>query len=256
MAVSVIQSVQWQAGPGTPVKYSFAINAQAEVVGATSTTIDVRLWGSLTIANYPNNSRNTWPASDFAVLTLGGYDPADYQFTQGTSYYQAALPTLPNAPQPYLDAMIAEFRGDTYITDGANKVSLWTENGGVVLNAASTESSWSFNIDNVFTITLDGTPTQPILIWNTSGTNNSTAYSWLTHQVWLSLVDLDYRPGAIRDNNAIWQSHNRSGGEAHILTSGGTWSEMRTIGAPDERGNPPSIRKNNLWFNQAKLGKE
>lgn len=256
MAVDVTQFVEWRAGAGTPVKYSFAINAQAEVVGTTSTTIDVRLWGTLTIANYPNNSRNSWAASDFAVLTLGGYDPADYQFTQGVSYYEAALPTLPNAPQSYLDAMIAEFRGDTYITDGPNRSSLWTNTGGLVLNAASTEGSWSFQIDTTFTVTLDGTPTQPILIWNSSGAGSSTSYSWLTHQVWLSLVDLDYRPGAIRDNNAVWQSHNRADGDAHILVSGGTWSEMRTIGAPNEKGNPPSIRKNNLWFNQARIGKE
>lgn len=256
MAVSVVQYVEWRAGAGTPVKYSFAINAQAEVVNTTSTTIDVRLWGTLTIANHPNNSRNSWAASDFAVLTLGGYDPADYQFTQGVSYYEAALPALPNAPQEYYDAMIAEFRGDTYISDGPNRSSLWTNTGGLVLNAASTEGSWPFPIDTTFTVTLDGTPTQPILIWNTSGANNSTSYGWLYHQVWLSLVDLDYRPGTIRDSNGVWQSHNRSGGEAHILTSGGTWSEMRTLGSPNEKGNPPSIRKNNLWFNQAKLGKE
>lgn len=71
-----------------------------------------------------------------------------------------------------------------------------------------------------------------------------------------NILPPDYRPGAIRDANGIWQSHNRTNGEAHILTSGGSWKEMRTIGAPDEKGNPPSIRKNNAWFNQAKLGKE
>lgn len=254
MAVNVIQFVEWRAGAGTPVKYSFAINAQAEVVGSTSTTIDVRLWGSLTVANHPYNSQNSWPASDFAVLTIGGYDPADYQFTPGTSYYQAALPTLPNAPQSYLDAMIAEFRGDTYITDGPNRVSLWTYSGSTI--SYSGEGQWNVPIDKTFTVTLDGTPTQAILIWNTSGASSSTSYSWLTHQVWLSLVDLDYRPGTIADNSVVWQSHNRTGGSAHVLNSSNTWLEMRTIGAPTEKGNPPSIRKNDLWFNQAKLGKE
>ena len=255
MAVNVNQYVEWKAGAGSPVKYSFAINALADVVGSTSTTIDVRLWGTLTIVNHPNNSRNSWAASDFAVLTLGGYDPADYQFTQGTSYYQAALPTLPNAPQSYYDAMIAEFRGDTYITDGPNKSSLWTKTGGVVLNAASTDGSWDFPIDTTFTVTLDGTPTQPILIWNTSGAANSTSYGWLTHQVWLSLVDLDYRPGATLDSNNVWQSHNRGTGKAHILTSGGTWREMRTVNGLSSSDNPPSIRIDK-WYNQRKLGKE
>lgn len=72
----------------------------------------------------------------------------------------------------------------------------------------------------------------------------------------INILPPDYRPGAIRDGNGVWQSHNRDNGEAHILTGNGTWKEMRTIGAPDEKGNPPSIRKNNAWFNQAKLGKE
>lgn len=66
----------------------------------------------------------------------------------------------------------------------------------------------------------------------------------------------DYRPGAIRDGNGVWQSHNRSGGEVHILTGEGRWREERTAGAPSEKGNPPSIRKDNAWFNQKKIGKE
>lgn len=63
----------------------------------------------------------------------------------------------------------------------------------------------------------------------------------------------DYRPGAIRSGN-IYLSHNRDGGEAHILNS--SWEEMRTVGGGVEHDNIPSIRKNNSWFNQLKLGKE
>jgi hypothetical protein len=66
----------------------------------------------------------------------------------------------------------------------------------------------------------------------------------------------DYRPGAIRDSSGVWLSHNRSGGEVHILTGGGTWREERTMNGGDGKGNPPSIRKNDLWFNQRKIGKE
>lgn len=256
MSVPILQQVEWRAGAGSPVKYAFMISAFADIVGQTSTTIDVRLWGTLLITNHPNNSRNSWAASDFAVLTLGGYDPADYPFSPNTSYYQAALPTLPNAPQSYYDAMIAEFRGDTWRSAGPNKSSLWIKNQGVVLNQWSADGVQTFPIDVTFTVTLTGDRNQPILIWNTSGANNSTSYGWLTHQVWLSLVDLDYRPGAIRDAQGVWLSHNRGNGEAHILTGGGTWREMRTSGAPVDMGNPPSIRKNNAWYNMAKLGKE
>lgn len=65
----------------------------------------------------------------------------------------------------------------------------------------------------------------------------------------------DYRPGALRDNNGVWLSHNRNGGEAHVLVNG-VWREMRTQGAPTEKGNPPSIRKDNSWGNMAKFGRE
>lgn len=66
----------------------------------------------------------------------------------------------------------------------------------------------------------------------------------------------DYRPGAIRDSNGVWQSHNRSGGEVHIRNSNGVWVEERTMSGGESCGNPPSIRKSDKWFNQRKIGKE
>lgn len=67
----------------------------------------------------------------------------------------------------------------------------------------------------------------------------------------------DYRPGTIRNSNGVWLSHNRTGGEAHILTSdSGSWREMRTEGNLTVAGNPPSIYINSKWMNQRKIGKE
>lgn len=66
----------------------------------------------------------------------------------------------------------------------------------------------------------------------------------------------DYRPGAIRDSNGVWQSHNRSGGEVHVRNANGVWVEERTMSGGESCGNPPSIRKSDKWFNQRKLGKE
>lgn len=71
-----------------------------------------------------------------------------------------------------------------------------------------------------------------------------------------NILPADYRPGATLDSSSIWQSHDRTGGKAHILTSSNTWREMRTLGSPTDLGNPPSIRKNDAWYNMAKLGKE
>lgn len=69
-----------------------------------------------------------------------------------------------------------------------------------------------------------------------------------------NILPADYRPGATL--NSVWLSHDRTGGKAHILTSGGTWREMRTLGGLVDMGNPPSIRKDDKWYNQRLIGKE
>lgn len=70
-----------------------------------------------------------------------------------------------------------------------------------------------------------------------------------------NILPADYRPGATLDSSSIWQSHERTGGKAHILTSSNTWREMRTNNGLVESDNPPSIYTTK-WMNQRKLGKE
>lgn len=62
----------------------------------------------------------------------------------------------------------------------------------------------------------------------------------------------DYRPGE-RKINGIWQSHNRDGGACRRKVNG-TWIELRTLDGGVGTGNPPSIKTNNVWVNQKKLG--
>ena len=66
----------------------------------------------------------------------------------------------------------------------------------------------------------------------------------------------DYRPGAILGADSKWLSHNRSGGESHILGANGKYIEMRTVGGHSTNNNPPSIRINDKWTDQKKIGKE
>lgn len=68
-----------------------------------------------------------------------------------------------------------------------------------------------------------------------------------------NILPADYRPGATL--NSVWLSHDRTGGSAHILTSGGTWREMRTVDGLVASDNPPSIYTTK-WMNQRKIGKE
>lgn len=68
-----------------------------------------------------------------------------------------------------------------------------------------------------------------------------------------NILPADYRPGATL--NSVWLSHDRTGGKAHILTSGGTWREMRTVDGLTASDNPPSIYTTK-WMNQRLIGKE
>lgn len=62
----------------------------------------------------------------------------------------------------------------------------------------------------------------------------------------------DYRPGA-HLINGTWQSHNRGAGKADIRRNN-SWVTMRTQNGPDGTGNPPSIRRSDVWRNQSKIG--
>lgn len=70
-----------------------------------------------------------------------------------------------------------------------------------------------------------------------------------------NILPADYRPGATLDSSSVWQSHERTGGKAHILTSGGTWKEMRTVDGLVASDNPPSIYTTK-WMNQRLIGKK
>lgn len=252
MAFNVNRHIQWQAGEGTPVKYALDINLICDLIGISSNHALFSLEGSITVSNYPNNSQNVWAASDFAVLTLGGFDPYDYPFTPGTSYYQAALPVLPNAPQSYIDAILLEFRGDT-ARPNPNRSSLYIESQGIVLDADGSEFTRTFPlIKRNFLLELTGDPQQEVLIWSGSGAVSSTEYNWGERQVWATMLDFDYRPGAIYDGTT-WQSHNRSGG-ARDIYNGSSWSTLRTIDGGVGTGNPPSIANNTGWVNQRRIG--
>ena len=82
-----------------------------------------------------------------------------------------------------------------------------------------------------------------------------------------NILPADYRPGAILKStnkyeinppDGAYYSHNRSSGACHVLAvdGGSTWTEMRTIGAPTEMGDPPAVLHDSKWYNQLLIGKE
>lgn len=259
MAFRVNKTVEWQAGPGTPVKYTFNLDVEVSVVSAVGSTATIRIVGTYGVQNNPTNSRNSFAASDFAIVCKGDSKPWDYAFTPGTSYYQEALPFAANAPSSVVDGIIIEFRGDTWISDPVNnnnRSSLYDKASGLTLDTYDGSTYQSFNINTTFDVDISGGGDVPILTWVTTGADNATSYNWLDPEVWASWFDMDYRPGATLDTNtSVWKSHNRVGGSCHCY-DGTKFLEMRTIGAPTEKGNPPSIYHNSVWFNQAKIGKE
>lgn len=266
MAFRVNRSISWQAGAGTPIKYTFDLDVNISIQSISGTTATIRMVGTYGVQNNPTNSRNSFAASDFAVLSKGGSDPWDYPFTYGTYYYQSALPFATNAPQSVVDGILIEFRGDTWISDpnnNNNRSTLYEKDHGVVLNTYDGSTYQSFNVDTTFTVDISGGGDIPLLTWVTSGADNSTTYDWMQHEVWASWFDLDYRPGATLDTNtSIWKSHNRINGACHVLSNvdNVTWKECRTVGGDSgAQGNPPLILKAanaNSWYNQKRLGKE
>lgn len=251
MAFHISEYKEWRAGDTNPPKYSVAFELDCSMKEQTQTEATFHLEGTVTVTNYPDNSRNSWPASDFAMLTLGGFDPADYQFTPGTSYYQSPLPAIPNAPQSYLNAMQIEFRGDTYRGAGPNAVTLWVNGWGTPINTSTAGGARMVHIDQDFTLQLTGAPSQIVLIYTHSGANSSTDYHWLTHEVWAHLFNFDYRPFSVWNGNN-WMSCNRSTGMDSLWT--GSWTEMRTENGGQASDNPPLIYNGSRWVNQRKTG--
>ena len=94
-----------------------------------------------------------------------------------------------------------------------------------------------------------------IFVYNKTPTSDPRSTGdWMNMGVhFINDMPPDYRPGAILKNGE-WLSHNRNGGEAHILCS--RWSEMRTDNGHTENDNPPSIRMENRWTDQLLIGKE
>lgn len=128
--------------------------------------------------------------------------------------------------------------------------------------ATDSSGTYNLNIPNSFTVTvppsLNPQPEGPAAILFK---NDNTSSSNPPDEFYVGILiknpnPPDYRPGAILDSSAIWQSHNRSGGESHILTSGGTWREMRTINGLSAAGDPPAIRYQDKWMNMRKIGKQ
>lgn len=265
MSFRVNKTVSWAAGEGTPIKYTFNLDVKISVQSISGTTATIKMTGTYGVQNNPTNSRNSFAASDFAILSKGDVDPWDYPFTYGVSYYQTALPFATNAPSSVVDGILIEFRGDTWVSDpidNNNRSTLYEKSSGVVLNTYNGSTYQSFNVNTTFTVDISGGGDVPLLTWVTSGANNSTDYSWLQHQVWASWFDLDYRPGATLDTDtSVWKSHNRTNGACHILpnTTGTNWQECRTVGGDaSAQGNPPLIlhaANANSWYNQKRIGK-
>ena len=256
MAFHVGRYVSWQAGPGTPVKYTFSFDADLMVEDVIDDTAVININGTVSFTNHPTNSRNSWAASDFAVLTPGNIDVSTHPFVQGTSYYQQPIPFLPDPQNTDQSKILVQFRGDTWVSDPVdnnNRSSLYILIQGLVANQEDQEITRTFPINISYEIPVPSSGDTPVLAWITSGADNSTTYGWMNRQVWATWFDLDYRPGAVADT--IWKSHNRATGKCHVY-NGSKFLELRTAGAPSAMGNPPSIYHDNKWYNGARIGVE
>ena len=154
-----------------------------------------------------------------------------------------------------------------FVASSTNRqeITVWFNNQQVFHTIIDTDQagSWNLNIPTSFSVTIPPSDNPQFQTNASIHFLNHNTQSTLPPDEWSLGLEIlnpnppDYRPGTIRNSNGLWVSHNRTGGEAHILTSdGGSWREMRTEGNLTLAGNPPSIRINNKWMNQRKIGKE
>lgn len=160
-------------------------------------------------------------------------------------------------------------RGDNSTNNGRN-IFIRRYKGGPVIWSTSDVTTYTHTIGtniNLGTHTytlepgIDATGDSLYYRSNTVGHDNDSPPNMFIDEISMgiqfkNILPADYRPGAILDGNGVWQSHNRDNGESHILGPNSAWIEMRTIGGGVECGNPPSIRKNDKWYNMLEIGKE
>lgn len=143
------------------------------------------------------------------------------------------------------------------------QIEIYTQDSGspvisIIDNQVGTERTLQGTVTTIPTYTITITPgaqneQSSVYIHDT------TIGLWWYDDIWSgvqfkNILPADYRPGAINDT-LVWQSHNRPAGNSHTY-DGTKFIEMRTIGAPTEKGTPPSIMNNNIWFNMNKIGKD
>ena len=149
----------------------------------------------------------------------------------------------------------------TFVASSTNRqeITAWFNNQQVFYQIVDTGSSGTYdlNLPNTFSVTIPPS-NDPQYRWPASihFKNHNIGSSHPPDEFDLGLGILnpnppDYRPGE-RKSGQQWVSHNRNGGSANVLVNG-TWTEMRTISGT---GNPPLIRRNGSWVNQAKIGAE
>lgn len=255
MATHISKTVSWQAGVGSPIKYTFNLDADVEVVSVTQLGIaTIHLWGTVGVQNNPTNSRNSFQASDFAVLGAGAMNlQFQHQFTPGVVYYQSALPCIPDGDQATINKVLIQFRGDTWLYDPVNnnnRSSLWTKQHGYLLNTYDGSIYQSFRIDMTYAVDVSQEGDVPILTWTTSGSTGADYTAWIAEQTWLSWFELDYRPGERKVG--VWRSHNRPAGVADRKGYGTMRTSKGGVGTND----PPSRKTSGTWYNQKRIGQE
>lgn len=254
MAFHIDREVTWGVPERPDIKYGVRFVMDCEMVSQTNTNAQFHLTGNIILTNNPTGPQNVWRASDYAVLSIGNAPANAYPFAPNTDYYQRPLPFAPSAPQSVLDAILVEFRGDTYRTDGANRSSLYIRGSGVVVDTDAGAFTRTFPIDTTFDLPLTGDSSQVVLVYDSSGASSSTDYGWGNPGYWASIFDFDYRPGMIW-NGTTFMSHNRNNGIANIW-DGSSWQTMRTENGGVGTGNPPLIYNGTDYVNQKKIGQE
>lgn len=214
MAKHITKTVAWN--DMDVYKYKITLDAYFDLVSLSGTTATINISGNYIINQSEHDQQMvSVPASDYGFLFEGNVIPAAPTTVIGGDHYMENLPTLfGGSAEQYYSAMLLEFRGDTYASDGGNFTNLWTKSDGLVINRKFGNTTTTIPININVTVDVSSGGVAPVLSWSTTYvTFNPTTYHWGDSVAWVTWVDLNW------DATLTYNANNGSGGPGVVTHS-------------------------------------
>lgn len=146
-------------------------------------------------------------------------------------------------------------------TPGRN-ITLYKKDGTVIFSTTDNLVATAHNLSgtiNVGSETFTIAPGDISVVGTSLYLHNQTVGGTSYDDIWLGIqfrnpLPPETIPHAVRDNNGVWLSHNRSGGDLR-LWNGSRWTDnLANTDGGSGLGDPPSTYKSGKWYNSRTFG--